>query len=116
MAEDIENLIKKHKYSPYAVKCYLERNKNKYKTMICEKTIYNYVDMGLFMNITNKDLPMKKKHKRKYNKVSYKRIYGKSIEERPKEINKRNTFGHWEMDTVVSGRKKSNLFFSSQCF
>lgn len=29
---------------------------------------------------------------------------GKTIKKRPKEVYKRNTFGHWEADTVVSGR------------
>ncbi len=32
---------------------------------------------------------------------------GKSISERPKEIRSRDTFGHWELDTVVSGRGKN---------
>ena len=30
-----------------------------------------------------------------------------SIEDRPKEINERNTFGHWEMDTVIGKAKGS---------
>ena len=29
---------------------------------------------------------------------------GTSISKRPKEVKKRTTFGHWELDTVVSGR------------
>ncbi|MET3208542.1 UNVERIFIED_CONTAM: IS30 family transposase [Paenibacillus sp. PvR008] len=32
---------------------------------------------------------------------------GKSISERPKEVRSRETFGHWELDTGVSGRGKS---------
>lgn len=32
---------------------------------------------------------------------------GTSIAERPAEIKKRQSFGHWELDTVVSGRGKS---------
>ncbi len=32
---------------------------------------------------------------------------GKSISQRPKEVRSRETFGHWELDTVVSGRGKS---------
>ena len=35
-----------------------------------------------------------------------KRINGKSIDERISEVAERNTFGHWESDTVL-GRKKS---------
>lgn len=32
---------------------------------------------------------------------------GRSISERPKEVRSRETFGHWELDTVVSSRGKS---------
>lgn len=32
---------------------------------------------------------------------------GKSIQQRPKEVRKRLSFGHWELDTVVSSRGKS---------
>lgn len=32
---------------------------------------------------------------------------GKSINDRPKEIRKRNSIGHWELDTVVSSHGKS---------
>lgn len=32
---------------------------------------------------------------------------GKSIQQRPKEVRKRDSFGHWELDTVVSSRGKS---------
>ena len=37
-----------------------------------------------------------------------KRILGRSIENRPKEIEERNTFGHWEIDTVVGNKTKSD--------
>ena len=32
---------------------------------------------------------------------------GKSINKRPKELKKRTSIGHWELDTVVSSRGKS---------
>lgn len=35
-------------------------------------------------------------------------MVGTPISKRPKEIRKRETFGHWELDTVVSSRGKSN--------
>lgn len=34
-------------------------------------------------------------------------MVGTSIRQRPKEIRKRRTFGHWELDTIVSSRGKS---------
>ena len=38
---------------------------------------------------------------------------GKSIKDRPKEVRKRETIGHWELDTVVSSRGKSNACLST---
>ena len=32
-------------------------------------------------------------------------MYKRQIEDRSEEINSRKTFGHWEMDTVVSARR-----------
>ena len=40
---------------------------------------------------------------------------GKTIKKRPKEVYKQNTYGHWEADTVVSGRKNGKAL-SSYCF
>ena len=69
--------------------------------ILCTKTLYNYVDLGL-LNIKNIDLPQKlsrntKIHKAKENK----RVLGRSIEERPKEVETREEFGHWETDLVI---------------
>lgn len=35
---------------------------------------------------------------------------GKSIRKRDKSVYKRNEFGHWEADTVVSGRDNKSMF------
>lgn len=108
LADDIERLIRDNNYSPYAVAEYIKKNRIDYQMTICEKTIYNYIDMGIFLNVTNKDLPLKRNRKRKYKQIRTikSRLKGKSIEERPKSISKREKYGHWEMDTVVSGKKK----------
>ena len=68
---------------------------------LCTKSLYNYVDLGL-IGIKNIDLPQKlsrntKIHKSKQNK----RILGRSIEERPQEVEAREEFGHWEADLVI---------------
>lgn len=77
-------------------------NKNE---MVCTKTLYNYVDIGL-LNITNMDLPEKLKRNTKAKRVrKNKKNLGKSIEERPKSIELREEFGHWEIDSVI-GKKK----------
>lgn len=77
------------------------------REILCTKTLYHYVDLGL-LNIKSIDLPQKlsrntKIHKDKENK----RILGRSIEERPEEVETREEFGHWETDLVI-GKKSGN--------
>lgn len=106
LVNEIERLIIKEKMSPYAAAEKIKQSRQ-FENAISYKTIYNYIDMGLFPNLTNKHLPVKKdKNKRKNNKVrtATNNQKGTSISERPKEIEKREEYGHWEMDTVV-GRK-----------
>lgn len=109
LAGHIEHLIKDLHYSPYAVVCDV-RKSGRFKTDICKTTLYRYIDMGLFLNISNKDLYSKRhKRKKKYNQLrpSHKNLKGTSIESRPASAGNRSVYGHWEMDTVYSGRKKS---------
>lgn len=73
--------------------------------MVCTKTLYNYVDLGL-LPIKNIDLPEKlKRNTKSSNARKSRRILGKSIEERPETVNSREKFGHWEIDSVL-GKKK----------
>ncbi|MCC8072852.1 MAG: IS30 family transposase [Clostridiales bacterium] len=73
--------------------------------MVCTKTLYNYVDLGL-LSITNMDLPEKLSRKTKTKRVRKNRKnLGKSIEERPENVELREEFGHWEIDSVI-GKKK----------
>ena len=113
LAAHIEYLIGELHYSPYAASCDI-RKSGRFKTDLCEGTIYNYIDMGLFLNISNDDLyskrhPRKQKHKKTVRSSYKKDPDAKSIEERPAEIETRETFGHWEMDTVYSGQGKSTV-------
>lgn len=72
------------------------------------KTLYNYVDQGL-LDIHNYDLPEKLKRNTKLHRIrKNKKKLGRSIEERPKEINKRNEFGHWECDLVLGHKCKDD--------
>lgn len=104
----IEKKIIEDGYSPQAVLYYIKSHKLKFNTTLCKATIYSYIDKGIFLNLTNKDLPVKRTVKRDYNKsrVAKKNVKGRSIEERAKEILNRDEFGHWEMDTVYSGKGK----------
>ena len=72
--------------------------------VVCTKTLYNYVSAGCLC-VKNIDLPEKLKRKpRKERPKENKRILGRSIEERPKEVENRTEFGHWECDLVL-GKK-----------
>lgn len=104
----IEKKIGKEKYSPKAVLYAIQHENLHFRTSVYFRTLYSYIDKGIFLNLSNSDLPMKKEHKkREYKKViALKNLKGTSIEERPKEILKRADYGHWEMDTVYSGQGK----------
>jgi IS30 family transposase len=107
LCRHIENRIIKDGYSPDAVIGEIKVKGLKFKTSICTKTLYNYIDDGVFINLTNKDLPVKRnKKKGTYRKVriAHKNLKGTSIEERPEHIETREEYGHWEMDSVVSGK------------
>lgn len=103
LAKHIEKKIKEERYSPDAVIGEIKEKGLEFDTTICTKTLYSYIDKGVFAGITNEDLPVKKnKSKRKHNKVriNHKNLKGTSIEERPEEIDSREDYGHWEMDCV----------------
>lgn len=108
LARYIENKIVKDKYSPAAVLGEIKAKGLVFDTTVSVRTLYSYIDKGIFLNLTNKNLPVKgKKKKRRYNKIRQKRrSAGESIENRPAEILMREEFGHWEMD-CVEGVKKS---------
>lgn len=108
-ADYIEQKIVDEKYSPQAALGAALHEKKSFGVTICKVTLYSYIDKGIFYRLTNKDLPVKGQRKKKYNKVvriNKADITGTSIERRDAEIDKRETFGHWEMDTV-KGKKKS---------
>lgn len=76
--------------------------------MICAKTLYNYIDAQL-LEIRNIDLVEKVRRRMAHHKTTkVKRLAGsKSIDERPKKVNNRHEFGHFEIDTVVGERNGS---------
>lgn len=104
----IEKKIIEDGYSPQAVLYYIKSHGLEFNTTLCKATIYSYIDKGIFLNLTNNHLPVKRSVKRDYNKsrVAKKNVKGRSIEERAKEVLNRDEFGHWEMDTVYAGKGK----------
>lgn len=76
-----------------------------YKGKLVFKTIYNWIYSG---NIDFDISKLRRKGKFRKNKETRERFnIATSIRKRPKNIKYRNTFGHWELDTVVSSRGKS---------
>ena len=118
LAQYIEQKIGEEKYSPDAVIGEIGSRNLNFQTKICTKTLYNYIDKGIFLNISNKDLPVKKDgKKRKYRRirnVALNNIKGRSIEERPIEIENREEYGHWEMDCVVGTGKTCLLVMTER--
>lgn len=98
-----EEKILKEKWSPDAVvgkaRLFMDRSE-----IVCTKTLYNYIDQGL-LRVRNMDLLLKIRRKPKKNVIkANKRIYGESITQRPKAVEERKEFGHWEIDTIVGKR------------
>ncbi|YCI27391.1 IS30 family transposase [Paenibacillus sp. Z6-24] len=76
------------------------------------KTLYNW----LYSSRLNQGKLQVLRHKGKRRKPPEKRgcsTLGPSIQQRPKEIHSRETFGHWELDTVVFSRGKSKACVAS---
>ena len=72
------------------------------------KTIYNWLYAGRLTGITVQNLRRKGRKRSCRNLAFYAR--GTPIRKRPKEVYDRKTFGHWELDTVVSPRHTNGCF------
>ena len=89
------------------------------KEKISHEAIYQYIYYRIQSNYIKKGdidlrIYLKRRHRRREKKGMRKgqRIFkpkGFSIEERPKEVEKRKTLGHWEGDSVVSRKSKVGL-------
>lgn len=114
----IEKKIKEEKYSPEVIE--KEIKQSEFSTTLCYKTIYNYIDKEI-LDVKRKDLTYGKYEKKEENKKEEsERIKqskeGKTIHDRPKEIETRETIGHWEMDLVegLKGQKEPYLLVLSE--
>jgi len=111
----IRNKLIQDRFSPDAIVGQIKAEGLEFKGSITTKTLYNYIDAGIFFGISNKDLWQKRnKKKRGYKTVSRVNTKNKdcrSIEDRPKKINNRLEYGHWEGDTVKGPQgAKAGLF------
>jgi len=98
------------KWSPDAALGYA-RETNKFPGQsVSTKAFYDWIDDGL-VRVKNIDLLLKVRRKPKSPRRERKRKLGKSIEERPESVEKREEFGHWEGDGIVG--KGQNGFLIS---
>jgi IS30 family transposase len=84
----------------------VERLRQEGQRVVCFKTMYRWLYAGLLVRGDLSAL----RHKGKRQKPAETRgkfTVGTPISKRPKTVRSRETFGHWELDTVVSGRGKS---------
>lgn len=109
LAEYLEKKVVEDGYSPAAALASIELEGKEFSTKICTNTFYSYIEKGIFLHLTNADLPEKPKQKRSYRKVkTTKRApKGESIEKRPQNVDTRKIVGDWEMDTVYSKKESS---------
>ena len=67
--------------------------------------------LNVDFEIKNVDLPQKLKRIPKSTKVrTNKKKLGKSISERPENVDFRVEFGHWEIDTVIGKKPQTKMF------
>lgn len=106
-AQYVEDKIRSG-YSPQAVLDLIDQGEAEFDTRVCRVTLYSYIDKGVFLHISNKDLLYKGKRRKKHKKVKTSKALPKenNIERRPEEASTRETFGHWEMDSLIGRRKK----------
>lgn len=106
----IRKKLIKDKHSPDVIVGRIKQKKLVFEKMICTKTLYNYIEAGVFEGISNATLWEKRKAKKKKYKqvrrISLHNKMAKGIEERPKEANERSKYGHWEGDSVKGPKKK----------
>ncbi|MDR0445808.1 MAG: IS30 family transposase [Oscillospiraceae bacterium] len=118
LARHLEKRIGEDKYSPDAAIGEIKAKGLEFEVTLCTKTVYNMIDRGDFLNLSNKDLPVKKDRKKgrwkKKRKVALNNLKGRSIEERPAGIEKREENGHWEMDIVVGATKACLLVLTER--
>ena len=83
-----------------------------FKSTVCTKTLYNYIDDSL-LKVINIDWSLRVRHKCKRRTLrKNRRLYGLSIDERLEDINNRNEFGHWEIDTMVGKRETGSVILT----
>lgn len=109
LANYLETTIIERECSPAAALAYAEIEGRTFMTKISTQTVYSYIHKGVFLRLTMADCPRHGTHKGSYQRIKRepgRAPAGESIEKRPEEVKLREEFGHWEMDTVYSGKRR----------
>lgn len=109
--EYIESKIKMH-WSPDQIVNRIEPNMPELPSC---STVYRWISKGYLIHGDKTKLRRQGKFKRP-SETRGKFNIGKTIKKRPKEVYNRNNFGHWEADTVVSGKEDNKTLKSKYCF
>ncbi len=113
LVEYIENEIVKEHKSPEVISKEL-KNKG-FEVEVCGKTIRNAIkESNLFTKVKAGKIIYKKekKSKNEEKRVSKQVPAEKSIEHRPKEVETREVYGHWEGDLVVGKQGTKTVLFT----
>ena len=112
----IRKKLLKEKYSPDAIIGEIKDEGLEFEGMICTKTLYSYIDTGIFAGISNENLWEKRKRKkgkyRKVSRVSRTNRMARSIEQRTQKVNNRSEYGHWEGDCVKGPKGRTTSLFT----
>lgn len=106
-ANCVEDLIINEHYSPGAALAKIRQN-NTFQTEICESTLYNYIYGGVFLHLSPEHLFYKGRRRNPDpDNAAARAPAGESIEHRPPEVWWRNTFGNWELDSLLGAQGTS---------
>ena len=112
----IRERLLKYRYSPDAIIGEIKIKGLRFEGMICTKTLYNYIDAGIFSGISNESLWEKRKRKKgrykSIRRISLNNRTGLSIEQRPPSTNDRSEYGHWEGDCIKGPQGATTSLFT----
>lgn len=75
-------------------------------------TLYRYISSGFIPDVSSGDLREQTRRKRTYCRTLRNHApKGQSIEKRPREVCTRQTFGHWELDSIIGKSKGTKQSF-----
>lgn len=105
----------KRGFSPDAITGRLKRSG---QWTVSTATLYDYIEKQYLPGISNGNLLIKSKEKKpKAPKRPARRPAGTSIEDRPRDVLTRSSFGHWELDSVIGkakGKRESLLVMTER--